>query len=381
MEFIDYFILFQPGQLLQTQVQDRLCLGLCQTVTLVGQPETRRQVLGARGIRAGAREHRLDRARLPGPLDELLLRLGRARRRLDQRNHLVDIGERDREAFEQVRALAGLAQIEQGAPGHHLAPVAQEVLQQLLEIQRPRLAVDQRDDIDAEYVLQLRLLVQVVQDHLGNLAAAQFDDHAHTVLVGLVAQFADAFELLVLHQLGDLFQQPSLVDLVGQLADHDPLPTVFHLFDAGAGADIDLAATGAVGLAHAMDTVDDRRGREVRRGHDVHQLVDADARRIDHTDAGVDDLRQIVWRDIGGHAHRDPGGAVDQQVRYLGRQYLRFMLRFVVVRDEIDRLLVDVGEQLMRNLRHAHLGVTHGRRRIAVDRPEVALPVDQHVAQ
>jgi hypothetical protein len=34
----------------------------------------------------------------------------------------------------------------------------------------------------------------------------------------------------------------------------------------------------------------------------------------------------------------------------------------------------------VRDARHAHLGVAHRRRRVAVHRAEVALPVDQHVA-
>ena len=45
---------------------------------------------------------------------------------------------------------------------------------------------------------------------------------------------------------------------------------------------------------------------------------------------------------------------------------------------EIDGFLVDVGEQLVGDLGQAHFGVAHRRRRIAVDRAEVALPVDQH---
>ena len=55
-------------------------------------------------------------------------------------------------------------------------------------------------------------------------------------------------------------------------------------------------------------------------------------------------------------------------------------LGLVVVRDEIDGFLVDVGQQLARDARHAHFGVTHGGRRVAVDRAEVALAVDQQVA-
>ena len=86
-------------------------------------------------------------------------------------------------------------------------------------------------------------------------------------------------------------------------------------------------------------------------------------------------------RNVGRHADRDARGTVDQQVRNARGQDQRLVLRAVVVRPEVDRLLVDVGEQLVADAGHANLGVAHGRRVVAVDRAEVALPVDQHVAQ
>ena len=94
----------------------------------------------------------------------------------------------------------------------------------------------------------------------------------------------------------------------------------------------------------------------------------------------LDHFAEVVRRDVGRHADRDAGGAVDQQVRHARRQHDRLALLAVVVGDEIDGLLVDVGQQLGRQLRHAALGVPVGRRRIAVDRAEIALAVDQHVA-
>jgi hypothetical protein len=83
---------------------------------------------------------------------------------------------------------------------------------------------------------------------------------------------------------------------------------------------------------------------------------------------------------VGGHADRDAGGAVQEQVRDLGRQDRGLELLVVVVRLPVDGLLVEIGEQLARDLGHPALGVPHGRRRIAVDRAEVALAVDEHVA-
>jgi len=49
--------------------------------------------------------------------------------------------------------------------------------------------------------------------------------------------------------------------------------------------------------------------------------------------------------------------------------------------DEVDRFLVDVAQHLVGDLGQADFGVAHGRGVVAVDRAEVALAVDQHVAQ
>ena len=70
-----------------------------------------------------------------------------------------------------------------------------------------------------------------------------------------------------------------------------------------------------------------------------------DRRIVEIGDAGVDHLAEIVRRDVGGHADGDAAGAVDQQVRELRRQDHRLLLAAVVVRLEVDRLLVEIVEQ------------------------------------
>jgi hypothetical protein len=110
-----------------------------------------------------------------------------------------------------VAALARLAQLENGAPGDHFAPMRQEALEHLLQVEQARLAIDQRHHVHAEGVLQLRLLVQVVEHHLGHFAALQLDHHAHAGLVGLVADVGNALDLLLVDQFGDLFDQVFLL--------------------------------------------------------------------------------------------------------------------------------------------------------------------------
>ncbi len=91
-------------------------------------------------------------------------------------------------------------------------------------------------------------------------------------------------------------------------------------------------------------------------------------------------LVDIVRWDAGRHADGDARGAIGQQIREIGRQHHRLLLAPIVVRPEIDRVLLDAVEQLGRNRRQPRLGVTVGGRIIAVDVAEIALAVDQRVA-
>jgi hypothetical protein len=119
---------------------------------------------------------------------------------------------------------------------------------------------------------------------------------------------------------------------------------------------------------------------KVRPRHDLQQLLQRQRRVVDQRQAGVDDLAQIVRRDVGGHAHRDSPRAIDQQVRNARRQNHRLLLPPVVVGLEVDRVLLDVGQERGSGARHAALGVAHAGRRIAVDRAEVPLAVDERHA-
>ena len=98
-------------------------------------------------------------------------------------------------------------------------------------------------------------------------------------------------------------------------------------------------------------------------------------------DAGGD-LAQVVRRDVGGHADRDPRAAVDQQVRDPGRQHRRLRWSAVVVRARSRRCprRCRAASPCASGVQPA-LGVPHGGRRVVARRAEVALAVDQRVAQ
>ena len=260
--------------------------------------------------------------------------------------------------------------------------MAQEGFDERLQVEQAGLAVDQRHHVHPEGVLHLRFFVQIVQDHFGHLAAFQLDHDAHARLVGLVADLGDAFETLLADQLADADQQLGLVHLIRQFVDDDRLAdALLHVLEVGARPDHHAAAAGAIALADAVHAVDDPGGREVRRLDDVDDLVERGLGFVEDAQARVDDVRKIVRRNVGRHSDGDAGRTIDEEVRELRREDERFFFLAVVVRAEIDGFLVDVGEQFGGDAFEAALGVPHGRRVVAVDRAEIALAVDQRVAE
>jgi hypothetical protein len=145
--------------------------------------------------------------------------------------------------------------------------------------------------------------------------------------------------------------------------------------------DVDAFLLAGDAVALVLESEDRAAGGEVGTGHDLAQVVNRQLRVLDQRVDSVADLVQVVRRDVGGHADRDAAGAVDKEVRQPGGEDGRLAQPTVVVVDEVDRLLLDVGQHLVGDGRHPRLGVAHGRRRVAVDRAEVPLPIHQRVAQ
>ena len=80
---------------------------------------------------------------------------------------------------------------------------------------------------------------------------------------------------------------------------------------------------------------------------DVLAEVLAGQRRVaDQRHQRLDDLAQVVRRDVGRHADGDAGAAVDQQLRNGGRQHDRLAQGGVVVVAEVDGLVANVAQQL-----------------------------------
>ncbi len=322
---------------------------------------------------------RLDLAERKG-LHQRVLRRVDVGRLADDPHDLVDVIDGDLQTFDDVEAVLRLLQLVARAAPDHVAAMDEVCLEHLLQVERARAVPDQRDVDHRERGLQIGELVELVQRDVRVLTLLQLDDDAHAVLVGLVAQVRDRLDALVLHEVRDRLDQRGLVDLVRDLREHDLLAVFPSVLDLGAAAHEDLAAADAVGVQDAGAAADDAAGREVGAANDLAQLVDRRLRRVEQLEQRVRDLRQVVRRHRRRHADRDAARAVAQQIRELAREDQRLFARAVIVRHEVDgRFGVEVLHQVHRGRRHRRFRVTHRGRRIAVDRTEVALPVDQRV--
>ncbi len=297
----------------------------------------------------------------------------------DDRDDGVEVVERQGQAFEDVCPLLRLPEVVLGTPDHDLVAVVDVVPDRVLQRENPRPAVDERDHIHPERVLQARVLVDLVLDDIGDGVLLELDHDAHPVAVALVSKVGDALDAILANPLGNPFQLGRFVDLVRDFVDDERLPALPDLFNMHLGAHHHAAPARMVGLVDATVAVDDAPGRKVGGGKVLHQPVDRDLRVVDVGDRGVDRLPQVMRRDFRRHPHGDPVRTVDEHVGEGRRKHDRLFEGAVKVFARVDGLLVEVRQHLLGDLRHARLGIPHGRRRVAVDRAEVALAVDKGV--
>ena len=146
---------------------------------------------------------------------------------------------------------------------------------------------------------------------------------------------------------------------------------------------LDAAAAGLIQGADVLRRRHDQRlGREVRPLEVRHDVVQLGLGRIEQVNAGVHHFVHVVRRDVGGHAHRDAGAAIEQQHRHLRREQHRLLQGAVEVGREVHRALAGLGEQQLGVAGQPGLGVAHGGEGLGVvRRAPIALAIHQGIAE
>ena len=180
---------------------------------------------------------------------------------------------------------------------------------------------------------------------------------------------------------GDPGDDPRLGHRVGKLGDHKLLLSAAQRFGNHAGAHHHPAPAGLVHAADALRADDEPAGGEVGPREHLHQ-IGGRAVGVCHQDAQRSgDLGEVVGRHVGAHPDRDTGAAVHEEVGEACRKDGRFLQPVVEVALPEDRVLVYLVQQLGCHRGEARLGVAVRGCRIAVDGAEVALAVNERIAQ
>ena len=316
---------------------------------------------------------------------------------------LVDVEQHQLPALKDMDAVLDLAQAVGAAPANGMQPEVDPFLQDLGErLLAWPLVLAQHHQVDGHRGFQTGAGQQRVdQQRLLDAGGLGLEDQAHGSLTAafvthrihhvqdlrLGLQLLRCEGLLAaahlrIAQLLDLFQHLLGRDAMWKLVDNQLPLAPGQFLDVIAGTHADGAPAAAIGLGQVRTAADDlAAAREVGAGHDLHQRLVRQLRVADESDGGLGHFHQVVRRDLGGHGHGNARGAVEQDHRQPRRQQLRLGGRAVVVGHELHRTLVDLVKQQAGVLCEPCLGVTHGSRTVPIARTEVALAIDQRVAQ
>ena len=154
-----------------------------------------------------------------------------------------------------------------------------------------------------------------------------------------------------------------------------------HLFNVGDSPHRDAASTAQIGVPQPCAEQHFTTSGEIRAWNQLQQFVVAEIGLADQSDQTIHDFAQVVRGNAGGHSHRDPGAAVEQQERELGRQHRGLLLGTVEVGSEVDGVIADLFKQgLMSDGCQPRFGVSHGGRGVVVHRSEVSMTIQQWMA-
>ncbi|MGY4333644.1 hypothetical protein ACVWWG_008061 [Bradyrhizobium sp. LB7.2] len=316
-----------------------------------------------------------------------LERLDQRRLRLvlvaDDPDHLVDVQIGNQQAAENLQPALDLGLAMVGPTDQHVAQMVKPFAQALRESHHlGHTALDQHVEVQRNLVFELRQPEQRFH-HQRRIDILRLRlDYDTDVFGRLVPDVSDQRQLLLVQQFGDLLDQARLLHQKGYLGDDDDPGAACALFLLPSGADAERAAAGGIGFSDRLLGIDaDAAGREIRALDPFQQRLGFRVGLLDQMQRGFAELGGVVRRDRGRHADRDTLRAIGEQVREAAGQHDGLFRLAVVIRAELDPVLVDAVEQKPRDVGQPRFGVAVGSGIIAVDIAEIALAVDKRIAR
>ena len=131
--------------------------------------------------------------------------------------------------------------------------MVKEHLQKLFQSEHAGLAINQRDVVDSERILQWRVFVELDQNGFRVEAILHFHNEAHPVMaVRQVLNSCDALNLLVIDCILELLNHLLWANQVGEFSEDYALLTGSDVFNMCGRASLEYATTRFIGCSNAI---------------------------------------------------------------------------------------------------------------------------------
>ena len=271
-----------------------------------------------------------------------------------------------------------LGQIKIDRPLFALRAPCRPLVQQLAHPEHARHTGDQHVEIARTTVHQRCHLHQAVHQTVRIDTALEVNCDFQTGQIALVAQVGDFADFSRLDQIGNLIDDRLNRRRVRNFRD---LNNIFLFQMPPLCAHLKRAASGLIDLLHLRPIENNLAAcRKVRRRKGLHQVA---VRIAQECDFGPAHLVQVKAAERARHADRNAGVRRDQNIREGRRQQCRLLHLAVVVVHKVDRIAVDLAEQLRTDFIQLRLGIAGcGVCHIArIHLAEVALGIDKRGEQ
>ena len=307
--------------------------------------------------------------------------------RTDDAYHLVDIVRSHNQGFKQMGAFLSLALIVFCTADDYIMTMLHKIADAVFQRKQCRTHFHGRrarnghegNRIDSEGCLKCSEFEELIQHNIGILTTTHIDYNAHTLTVRLIVDVRDAVYLSFLRELSYVRTEFGSIRAIGNLAN-DYLIVKRSCFNLCLGTHDNASASRLVGTSDAFRSHDIATCGEVRTFDVLHQPVQIDVRIVNIGNSSIDDLTDVMRRDIGCHTNGNTRSTIDEERRNARGQNTGLGARVVVVRHHIHRLLLDVLHHHFSHDGELCLRITHGSRTVAVHRTEVTLTNDEGIA-
>ena len=325
------------------------------------------------GLEVGERE----------PRDQLRRSVSLAVAGADDRDRLVQVVENDREAFEDMDSREQEVEFVLQPPSHDIEPEFEEVLQDTLQIQPGGnghlgpLGGEQTRHVDVEIRLKRRVLKEIRHRGVKVGTGPEFENDPNVVGAEIL-DVGELGNLTLADQFADPRDQRIFLDAERNRGD-DRVVRLIGIGDIRS-SNPDRPLARGVDLPDFLLGIENHStGRKVGAEDVFDELFERSLAVVEQNHERRADFLEIVRRDIRGHADGDPRNAVDQQVGKLRGEDGRFVAGRGEVRTKLDGPFANLAEKFTGDRRETALGVPKRSGRVAVDRAEVSVTLDQRL--